>query len=98
MCGIVSKSERDDPMNSLDEIINGSKDPHEVKRALRVNGDKDEKAWSILCIPFAPNAPDQNPVEDIWLQGKNYLRKCFAQNKAVVASRNVSFDSWINSC
>jgi len=21
---------------------------------------------------FAPNAPDQNPVEDVWLQGKNF--------------------------
>ena len=24
---------------------------------------------------FAPNPPEQNPVEDIWLQGKNLLRK-----------------------
>jgi transposase len=50
-----------------------------------VNGSKEEKEWSMLCIPFAPNAPDQNPVEDIWLQGKNYLRKCFAQNKTFAA-------------
>ena len=26
-------------------------------------------------ILFAPNAPEQNPVEDIWLQAKNLLRK-----------------------
>jgi len=56
-----------------------------------VNGDKDESAWSILCIPFAPNAPDQNPVEDIWLQGKNYLRKCFAQNKTFAAVKKCFF-------
>jgi transposase len=24
---------------------------------------------------FAPNAPEQNPVEDIWLQGKNFMKK-----------------------
>jgi putative transposase len=30
---------------------------------------------AINCILFAPNAPEQNPVEDIWLQGKNLLRK-----------------------
>jgi transposase len=24
---------------------------------------------------FAPNAPQQNPVEDVWLQAKNLLRK-----------------------
>jgi transposase len=29
----------------------------------------------ITCILFAPNAPQQNPVEDIWLQAKNFLRK-----------------------
>jgi len=25
---------------------------------------------------FAPNCPQQNPVEDVWLHGKNVLR-CF---------------------
>ncbi len=29
----------------------------------------------ITCILFAPSAPQQNPVEDIWLQAKNFLRK-----------------------
>jgi putative transposase len=40
-----------------------------------VNYDKEPKNWSITCILFAPNAPEQNPVEDIWLQAKNFLRK-----------------------
>ena len=31
--------------------------------------------WPITCILFAPNAPQQNPVEDVWLQAKNFLRK-----------------------
>ena len=40
-----------------------------------VNRDKEPSDWSITCILFAPNAPQQNPVEDIWLQAKNFLRK-----------------------
>lgn len=31
--------------------------------------------WRVTCILFAPNAPQQNPVEDVWLQAKNFLRK-----------------------
>ena len=45
------------------------------------NQGLEEELWSILCIPFAPHAPEQNPVEDIWLKGKNFLRKHFVSNK-----------------
>ena len=31
--------------------------------------------WQITCIRFAPNAPEQNPVEDVWLQAKNFPLK-----------------------
>jgi putative transposase len=37
--------------------------------------------WKVTCLFFAPHAPDQNPVEDIWLRGKNFLRKHFYENK-----------------
>jgi transposase len=53
----------------------------------QVNDDKPEAEWQIHCMCFAPNAPEQNPIEDIWLQAKTYLRqqyyKCntFAQVK-----------------
>jgi len=40
-----------------------------------VNKEKFPEEWQINCILFAPNAPAQNPVEDIWLQGKNLLKK-----------------------
>jgi putative transposase len=33
-----------------------------------VNSDKEPNNWSITCILFAPNSPQQNPVEDMWLQ------------------------------
>ncbi|MEH2071032.1 MAG: IS630 family transposase [Nostoc sp.] len=48
----------------------------EVKKFLLGVNDRHEPAqWPITCIRFAPNAPEQNPVEDVWLQSKNFLRK-----------------------
>jgi transposase len=46
-----------------------------------VNNGLLEEDWHITCIPFATDAPEQNPVEDIWLAGKNFLRKNFTRNK-----------------
>ena len=40
-----------------------------------VNQDLEKSEWLIRCELFAPNAPEQNPVEDIWLRGKNFLRE-----------------------
>jgi len=47
----------------------------------QVNQGLAEKDWKVTCLLFAPNAPDQNPVEDVWLQGKNFLRRHFYENK-----------------
>lgn len=48
----------------------------EVKQFLNsVNQGYEPDQWLITCIRFAPNAPEQNPVEDVWLQAKNFLRK-----------------------
>lgn len=38
------------------------------------NQDKSPKDWTITCHLFAPYAPDENPVEGIWLQVKNFIR------------------------
>jgi putative transposase len=43
----------------------------------KINQDLPEDAWIITCLLFAPNAPEQNPVEDVWLKGKNFIRKHF---------------------
>ena len=40
-----------------------------------VNQGKPEEKWLIRCIKLAPNAPEQNPIEDVWLQGKEMLRR-----------------------
>jgi hypothetical protein len=44
--------------------------------------------WKITCMRFAPNAPEQNPVEDLWLKGKTYLRQQFAVNKTFAAVKH----------
>jgi transposase len=55
----------------------------------RENDNRSPDRWQINCIQLAPNAPEQNPVEDVWLQGKNclrcfwYLLKCFKAVKCL---------------
>ena len=46
-----------------------------------INQDLEEQDWLVKCILFAPNAPEQNPMEDVWLQGKSFLRKNFYKLK-----------------
>lgn len=41
----------------------------------QVNGSLSPEAWKVTCIRLAPNAPEQNPVEDVWLQAKQFIRK-----------------------
>jgi transposase len=40
-----------------------------------VNAALSEDQWQIHCVRFAPNDPTQNPIEDVWLQAKNWLRR-----------------------
>lgn len=48
----------------------------EVKAYLaEVNKDLPEEDWQITCVLFTPHAPEQNPIEDVWLQGKNFIRE-----------------------
>ncbi len=42
-----------------------------------LNQGLDEPNWKITCIRLAPNAPQQNPIEDIWLQAKRFIRECY---------------------
>lgn len=41
------------------------------------NQGKDAKDWEITCCLFAPYAPKENPVEGIWLQAKNFVRRFY---------------------
>ncbi len=40
-----------------------------------INQDLASDQWKIHCIRFAPNCPEQNPIEDIWLQAKTWVRR-----------------------
>jgi transposase len=41
----------------------------------QLNGGLPPEDWKITCVRLAPNAPEQNPVEDVWLQAKQFIRK-----------------------
>jgi transposase len=51
----------------------------------QVNSGLSSHEWNITCIQFAPHAPEQNPVEDIWLQAKQFIRKFFRLGKSFAA-------------
>lgn len=40
-------------------------------------GETDPDQWRIHGVRFAPNCPQQNPIEDIWLQAKTWARRSF---------------------
>lgn len=50
----------------------------EVKDYLAtINDGNSESDWKITCIRFAPNDPTQNPIEDVWLQAKRFIRQYY---------------------
>lgn len=60
----------------------------ELKMYLQaVNQDMVEDSWAITCTRFAPNAPEQNPVEDVWLQAKQFIRRCYHLCKSFVVMK-----------
>ena len=62
----------------------------------QINAGLEEKDWKVTCIVFAPNAPEQNPVEDVWLRGKNFLRKHFNENNTFHKVK-MSFLNFLNN-
>jgi transposase len=48
----------------------------EIQRFLgEINQGLSPEQWQIHCVRFAPNCPSQNPIEDIWLQAKTWVRR-----------------------
>lgn len=43
----------------------------------RVNDGLPKEKWPVTCIQLAPHAPEENPVEDIWLMAKTHVRQHF---------------------
>ncbi len=41
----------------------------------QVNQGHSTQQWQIHCVCFAPHCPQQNPIEDVWLQAKTWVRR-----------------------
>ena len=54
-----------------------------------VNQGLDENEWKVTCIQFAPNDPEQNPVEDIWLYAKRFVREFYHLCKSFAAVKRL---------
>ena len=75
---------RQDVIDRVRQLGSGAtpSQPEETQKFLaQENADLTEADWKVTCLRFAPNAPEQNPTEDVWLKGKTHLRKLFALNK-----------------
>jgi putative transposase len=46
-----------------------------VEYLTKVNSGLSAVEWRVTCVLFALNAPEQNPIADIWLKGKQFIRK-----------------------
>ena len=43
----------------------------------QVNQNLERDNWKVTCHLFAPYAPEENPIEAVWLSLKNLLRRCY---------------------
>ncbi|MCT7991971.1 IS630 family transposase [Laspinema olomoucense] len=58
----------------------------EMKKILTLhNQEKERKDWLIICERFPTYAPEENPVEGIWLQVKNFIRRFHYRCKSFAA-------------
>ena len=49
----------------------------------QINGSRPEEEWRIHCLTFAPNAPQQQPIEEVWLAGKTAVRQAWQTGRHV---------------
>jgi transposase len=62
-----------------------------------LNGGLSQAAWWITCVQFAPNAPEQNPIEDVWLQAKTYVRNQWHRCQQTFQSVTDLFEEGLNA-
>lgn len=43
----------------------------------QLNQDLEPENWKVTCHLFAPYAPEENPIEAVWLSLKSLLRRCY---------------------
>ena len=56
-----------------------------------VNAGYEPEQWPLTLMTFAPNAPEQNPMEDGWLAGKNHVRRNFTLSKTFAQVKHAFF-------
>lgn len=61
-----------------------------------INKGLEKKDWKVTCVLFETNAPEQNPIEDVWLKGKNHLRRFFWKNRTFGQVKN-SFSDYLSN-
>lgn len=62
----------------------------QVREYLKLlNQGLEQHEWKITCIRFAPNDPTQNPVEDIWLHAKKFVREFYHLCKSFAAVKKL---------
>jgi transposase len=61
-----------------------------------VNHKRSRDDWLVTCVLFAPNAPEQNPIEDVWLKAKQYVRKHWRECPTFQRVRHV-FEEALNT-
>jgi len=54
-----------------------------------VNDRKPKVEWPLTCILFAPHDPRQNPIEDVWLRGKIFLRRMCSILESFEAAKSI---------
>lgn len=53
--------------------------------------------WPLTCIQFAPYAPEQNPIEHVWLRAKQYIRHQWHRCQDTFQSVTDLFEEAINT-
>jgi putative transposase len=50
----------------------------EFRNYLTQVNQQHQQVWQIHCQRFAPHAPEENPIENIWSQVKNFLKRFYS--------------------
>ena len=57
-----------------------------------INQALNENEWKVTCIRFAPIDPKQNPLENIWLSAKKFVREFYHLCKSNASSVKKLFE------
>lgn len=68
------------------------RDAHIKAYLEEVNGGLEPEQWPLTLMTFAPHAPEQSPIEDCWLAGKQYVRRNFAFHKTFAQVKHAFVD------